>query len=206
MVDIILFLKSLIIGVTIAAPVGPVGILCIQRTLTYGGRTGFVSGLGAATADALYGLVAVMGLTIVSDFLLDYQFWIQLWGGVFLFLLGWKTFTSQPATFKTGKSQATSSLKGFFSVFLLTVTNPMTILAFIAIFGVFRVTGSDGGVVSALIVVLGVFGGSAFWWGTVAMVGGWLSSRIESDSLTMINRVAGIIITIFSSYILIDLI
>ncbi|MHA7136908.1 LysE family translocator [Rossellomorea arthrocnemi] len=206
MIDTILFLKSLIIGVTIAAPVGPVGILCIQRTLTYGRRTGFVSGLGAATADALYGLVAVMGLTIVSDFLLDYQFWIQLWGGVFLFLLGWKTFTSQPATFKAGESQATSSLKGFFSVFLLTVTNPMTILAFIAIFGVFRVTGSDGSVVSALFVVLGVFCGSALWWGTVALVGGWLSSRIESDSLTMINRVAGIIITIFSSYILIDLI
>jgi threonine/homoserine/homoserine lactone efflux protein len=206
MIDTILFLKSLIIGVTIAAPVGPVGILCIQRTLTYGRRTGFVSGLGAATADALYGLVAVMGLTIVSDFLLDHQFWIQLWGGVFLFLLGWKTFTSQPAPFMNGESQATSSLKGFFSVFFLTLTNPMTVLAFIAIFGVFRVTGSDGSVVSALLVVLGVFCGSALWWGAVAFVGGWLSSRIESDSLTMINRVAGIIITIFSSYILIDLI
>jgi threonine/homoserine/homoserine lactone efflux protein len=206
MSDSILFIKSIIIGVTIAAPVGPVGILCIQRTLTFGRRIGFVSGLGAATADALYGFVAVMGLTIVSDFLLDHQFWIQLWGGVFLFLLGWKTFTSQMAPFKTGESQTTSSLKGFFSIFLLTLTNPMTILAFIAIFGVFRVTGSDGGVVSALLVVLGVFCGSALWWGTVAVVGGWLSSRIESDSLTMINRVAGIIITIFSSYILIDLI
>ncbi|MGM0854900.1 MAG: LysE family translocator [Bacillota bacterium] len=206
MIDPILFLKSFIIGVTIAAPVGPVGILCIQRTLTYGRRTGFVSGLGAATADALYGLVAVMGLTIVSDFLLDHQFWIQLWGGVFLFLLGWKTFTSQTAPFKTGESQTTYSLKGFLSVFLLTLTNPLTILAFIAIFGVFRVTGSDGSVVSALLVVWGVFCGSALWWGTVALVGGWLSSRIESDSLTMINRVAGIIITTFSSYILIDLI
>ncbi|WRP07721.1 LysE family transporter [Rossellomorea aquimaris] len=206
MIDTMLFLKSLIIGVTIAAPVGPVGILCIQRTLTYGRRTGFVSGLGAATADALYGLVAVMGLTIVSDFLLDHQFWIQLWGGVFLFLLGWKTFTAQPAPFMNGESQATSSLKGFFSVLFLTLTNPMTVLAFIAIFGVFRVTGSDGSVVSALLVVFGVFCGSALWWGAVALVGGWLSSRIESDSLTMINRVAGIIITIFSSYILIDLI
>lgn len=207
MIDYILFFKSLIIGVTIAAPVGPVGILCIQRTLAYGKRTGFVSGLGAATADALYGLVAVMGLTIVSDFLLDHQFWIQLWGGVFLFLLGWKTFTSQSAPFKTGESSQTiSSLKGFLSVFLLTLTNPMTILAFIAIFGVFRVTGSDGSILSALLVVVGVFCGSALWWGTVAMVGGWLSSRIESDSLTMINRAAGIIITIFSSYILIDLI
>lgn len=206
MIDTTLLLKSLIIGVTIAAPVGPVGILCIQRTLAYGRRTGFVSGLGAATADALYGLIAVMGLTVVSDFLLSHQFWIQLWGGVFLFLLGFKTFTSQTATFKAGEPQTTSSLKGFFSVFLLTLTNPMTIIAFIAIFGVFQVTGSDGGVVSALLVVLGVFCGSALWWGTVALVGGWLSSRIESDSLTMINRVAGIIITIFSSYILIDLI
>ncbi|QHE60653.1 LysE family transporter [Rossellomorea vietnamensis] len=92
----LLFIKSVMIGVAIAAPVGPVGILCIQRTLAYGRRTGFLSGLGAATADALYGLIAVMGFTVVSGFLMAHQFWIQVWGGVFLLLLGWKTFTSQP--------------------------------------------------------------------------------------------------------------
>lgn len=205
MIGFILFLKSLIIGVSIAAPVGPVGILCIQRTILYGRRTGFVSGLGAATADTLYGLISVMGLTIVSDFLLNHQFWIQLWGGVFLFLLGWRTFTSQPAKLKTGVSPIPSSVKGFLSVFLLTLTNPMTMVAFIAIFGVFRVTGSGDGGVSAILVVLGVFCGSSLWWGVIAVIGGWLGNRIESDSLTMINRVAGIIIILFSSYFLIDL-
>jgi threonine/homoserine/homoserine lactone efflux protein len=205
MMDFILFIKSLLIGVTIAAPVGPVGILCIQRTLAYGRWTGFVSGLGAAAADALYGLVAVMGVSVVSVFLLDHQYWIQLWSGIFLFLLGWKTYTSKVETFMTDQSKTTSSIKGFLSVFLVTLTNPMTIFAFIAIFGVFRVTAS-GDSLSALLVVSGVFCGSALWWGLIAMVGGWLSSWMEPDSLRVINRVSGIIMTIFSAYFLIDLI
>ncbi|MFI8685029.1 LysE family translocator [Rossellomorea sp. NPDC077527] len=201
----LLFLKSLIIGVAIAAPVGPVGILCIQRTLAYGRRTGFISGLGAATADALYGLIAVTGLTMVSGFLLNHQFWIQVWGGVFLLLLGWKTFTSQPAVLKVGEPDTTSPVKGFLSVFLLTLTNPMTILAFIAIFGVFRVAGPED-FLTAMMVVLGVFSGSALWWAALALVGGWISSRVGPASLKMINRAAGIVLTIFSVLFLIDLI
>ncbi len=164
-----------------------------------------MSGLGAAAADALYGLVAVMGVSVVSVFLLDHQYWIQLWSGIFLFLLGWKTYTSKVETFMTDQSKTTSSLKGFLSVFLVTLTNPMTIFAFIAIFGVFRVTAS-GDSLSALLVVSGVFCGSALWWGLIAMVGGWLSSWMEPDSLRVINRVSGIIMTIFSAYFLIDLI
>ncbi|MCA1060613.1 LysE family transporter [Rossellomorea aquimaris] len=201
----LLFLKSLIIGVAIAAPVGPVGILCIQRTLAYGRRTGFISGLGAATADAFYGLIAVTGLTMVSGFLLNHQFWIQVWGGVFLLLLGWKTFTSQPAALKVGEPHTTSPVKGFLSVFLLTLTNPMTILAFIAIFGVFRVAGPED-FLTAMMVVLGVFSGSALWWAALALVGGWISSRVGPASLKMINRAAGIVLTIFSVLFLIDLI
>ncbi|CAN7502332.1 LysE family translocator [Rossellomorea sp. LjRoot5] len=201
----LLFLKSVIIGVAIAAPVGPVGILCIHRTLAYGRRTGFLSGLGAATADALYGLIAVMGLTVVSGFLMAHQFWIQVWGGVFLLLLGWKTFTSQPAALYAGGLDTPSSVKGFLSVFLLTLTNPMTILAFIAIFGVFRVAGPED-FLTSLTVVSGVFSGSALWWGILAFVGGWISSRLGPDSLKIINRAAGIVLTIFSVLFLIDLI
>jgi threonine/homoserine/homoserine lactone efflux protein len=204
MTSVLLFLKSLMIGVAIAAPVGPIGILCIQRTLTYGKRIGFLSGLGAATADALFGLIAVMGLTMVSGFLLDHQFWIQLWGGVFLLLLGWKTFTSQPAVKLLGESDINSSVKGFVSVFLLTLTNPMTIFAFIAIFGVFRVAGSED-FVTVLTVVSGVFTGSALWWWGLALISGWIGSRIGSVSLRMINRAAGIVLTIFSVLFLIDL-
>lgn len=200
----LLFIKSVMIGVAIAAPVGPVGIVCIQRTLAYGRRTGFLSGLGAATADALYGLIAVMGLTVVSGFLMAHQFWIQVWGGVFLLLLGWKTFTSQPPALSAGIPDTPSSVKGFLSVFLLTLTNPLTILAFIAIFGVFRVGGPED-FLTSLTVVSGVFSGSALWWGILAFVGGWISSRIGPDSLKLINRTAGIVLTIFSVLFLIDL-
>jgi threonine/homoserine/homoserine lactone efflux protein len=201
----LLFFKSVIIGVAIAAPVGPVGILCIQRTLAYGRRTGLLSGLGAATADALFGLIAVMGLTVVSGFLMAHQFWIQVWGGVFLLLMGWKTFTSQPAALNEAGPDTPSSVKGFLSVFLLTLTNPMTILAFIAIFGVFRVAGPED-FLTSLTVVAGVFSGSALWWGILAFVGGWISSRVGPDSLKIINRAAGIVLTIFSVLFLIDLI
>lgn len=200
----LLFIKSVMIGVAIAAPVGPVGIVCIQRTLAYGRRTGFLSGLGAATADALYGLIAVMGLTVVSGFLMAHQFWIQVWGGVFLLLLGWKTFTSKPPALSAGIPDTPSSVKGFLSVFLLTLTNPLTILAFIAIFGVFRVGGPED-FLTSLTVVSGVFSGSALWWGILAFVGGWISSRIGPDSLKLINRTAGIVLTIFSVLFLIDL-
>ncbi|UXH46113.1 LysE family translocator [Rossellomorea vietnamensis] len=200
----LLFIKSVMIGVAIAAPVGPVGIVCIQRTLAYGRRTGFLSGLGAATADALYGLIAVMGLTVVSGFLMAHQFWIQVWGGVFLLLLGWKTFTSQPPALGTVGPDTPSSVKGFLSVFLLTLTNPLTIFAFIAIFGVFRVGGPED-FLTSLTVVSGVFSGSALWWGILAFVGGWISSRIGPDSLKLINRTAGIVLTIFSVLFLIDL-
>ncbi|MCR8849829.1 LysE family translocator [Rossellomorea sp. SC111] len=204
MTSVLLFFKSLMIGVAIAAPVGPIGILCIQRTLTYGKRIGFLSGLGAATADALFGLIAVMGLTMVSGFLLDHQFWIQLWGGVFLLLLGLKTFISQPAVMMLGEPGTNSSVKGFVSVFLLTLTNPMTILAFIAIFGVFRVAGSED-FVTVLTVVSGVFSGSALWWWGLALVAGWIGSRVGPASLKLINRAAGIVLTIFSVLFLIDL-
>ncbi|OXS63732.1 threonine/homoserine/homoserine lactone efflux protein [Bacillus sp. V-88] len=200
----LLFIKSVMIGVAIAAPVGPVGIVCIQRTLAYGRRTGFLSGLGAATADALYGLIAVVGLTVVSGFLMAHQFLIQVWGGVFLLLLGWKTFTSQPPALSAGIPDTPSSVKGFLSVFLLTLTNPLTILAFIAIFGVFRVGGPEN-FLTSLTVVSGVFSGSALWWGILAFVGGWISSRIGPDSLKLINRTAGIVLTIFSVLFLIDL-
>ncbi|MEI2666008.1 LysE family translocator [Rossellomorea sp. LJF3] len=200
----LLFFKSVMIGVAIAAPVGPVGIVCIQRTLAYGRRTGFLSGLGAATADALYGLIAVMGLTVVSGFLMAHQFWIQVWGGTFLLLLGWKTFTSQPPALHARGPDTPSSVKGFLSVFLLTLTNPLTILAFIAIFGVFRVGGPDD-FLTSLTVVSGVFSGSALWWGILAFVGGWISSRIGPGSLKIINRAAGIVLTIFSVLFLIDL-
>ncbi|HEX5679515.1 MAG TPA: LysE family transporter, partial [Desulfobacterales bacterium] len=132
--DLPLFLRGLVIGFSIAAPVGPIGILCIRRTLAEGRASGFLSGLGAATADALYGCVAGFGLTVVSAFLVDQRAWIQLVGGVFLLALGVRTLRSKPAE-RAAQAAAGRGLAGsYLSTLLLTLTNPMTIISFAGIF------------------------------------------------------------------------
>src|SRR5512139_1350437 len=133
--DIILlfFFKGLLIGFAIAAPVGPIGVLCIRRTLAYGRRSGLASGLGAATADALYGCVAAFGLTVISHFLIHHQWGLRFVGGSFLFYLGIRTFLSRPGG--TPPAARRLDLAGdYFSTFFLTLANPLTILAFAVIF------------------------------------------------------------------------
>ena len=142
--DISLFLRGLVIGFSIAAPVGPIGILCIRRTLADGRASGFLSGLGAATADALYGCVAGFGLTVVSAFLVDQRTWIQLIGGVFLLALGVRTLRSRPAE-RAAQASAGRGLAGsYLSTLLLTLTNPMTIISFAGIFAALGVAETGG--------------------------------------------------------------
>src|SRR3989344_5776045 len=131
--ETIFLMKGLIIGFSIAAPVGPIGVLCIQRTIAYGKISGLFTGLGAATADGLYGAVAAFGLTIISNFLVGQQFWFRLIGGAFLLYLGIKTFMSKPEE-KTATENHKGLLSDYFSTIFLTLTNPTTILSFVAVF------------------------------------------------------------------------
>src|SRR5881409_981452 len=127
------FVRGVAIGFSIAAPVGPIGVLCIRRTLAEGRLCGFASGLGAATADAVYGCVAGFGLTAVSNLLVSQQTWLRLIGGLFLCYLGVKSFFAGPA--QTAAAPKSGALAGAYaSTFLLTLTNPMTILSFAAVF------------------------------------------------------------------------
>src|SRR5262245_45256124 len=161
--DFSLFFRGLIIGFSIAAPVGPISVLCIRRTLTDGRGAGLASGLGAATADALYGCVAGFGLTLISNALIDQKLWLQLFGGLFLLYLGIKTLLSKPAE-QAANASGSGLLGAYASTFLLTVTNPLTILSFAAIFVALGLANTSGNYVSALVLVLGVFLGSAAWW------------------------------------------
>lgn len=186
-----------LLGFAIAAPVGPIGLLCIQRTLAQGRRYGLASGLGAATADALYGSVAAFGLTLASSFLLAQRPWLALAGGLFLCYLGVRTFLA------AGPGQAAAARSGnlggaYLSTFALTLTNPMTILAFVAIFsGLGLAAQSDYG--AAGLTVVGVFLGSAAWWlllsGAVGLLQGWLGPGL----LGWVNRLAGVVITVFGA-------
>lgn len=195
-----ILLKGLIIGFAIAAPVGPIGVLCIQRSLQNGFKIGLFTGLGAAVADGVYGLIAGFGLTAISSFLLKEQMYIRVGGGVFLLYLGFKLLfkkaTSMTVTIKPDKS----ARHAFFSTFFLTLTNPMTILSFIAIFAGLGVGNISMDYFHAVFLVMGIVLGSAAWWfllsGGVALV---LHHRISPSNMTWINRFSGTVMLLFGA-------
>ena len=188
------FLKGLAIGFSIAAPVGAIGVLCIKRTLTQGQLAGFVSGLGAATADGLYGCIAGFGLTFISRFLTAQQFWLRLIGGVFLCYLGVKTFLDKPAkeTISVNKS---SLLNVYLSTFFLTLINPSTILSFAAIFAGLGLTNTIYR--SAALLITGVFLGSAAWWLILSSGVSLLRLKLTPRILKLINGASGLVLIVF---------
>jgi threonine/homoserine/homoserine lactone efflux protein len=194
------FFKGLIIGFSIAAPVGPIGVLCIRRSLEQGTLAGLAAGLGAATADAVYGCIAGFGLTAVSGFLVRQQFWLALVGGVFLCYLGVRTFLSRPAeqaaTLGTGSLAAT-----YGTTFLLTLSNPATILSFVSVFAGFGL-GQAADYAAAIVLVLGVFTGSALWWMILSGGVGLIRNRVNVQWMKAINRLSGCILLAFGLYAL----
>lgn len=189
-------LKGILLGFSIAAPVGPIGVLCIRRTLAKGMGHGFVSGLGAATADAIYGFMAVLGISAVSAFLLDHESYLRLIGGIFLIYLGYTTFTARPA--EVGAQASGEGLFGAYaSTLLLTITNPMTIMAFAAMFAGLGVGAMGENYVSSFFVVLGVFIGSMLWWLSLSTMVTVLRHNFDQKRLRLVNQLSGLIITAF---------
>ena len=198
-----LLLKGLIIGFAIAAPVGPIGVLCIQRSLHDGFKIGLMTGLGAAAADGTYGIIAGFGLTAISSVLVAEQYWIRIIGGLFLLYLGMKTLLAKPRErAATGKSDR-SSWHAFITTYFLTVTNPMTILSFVAIFAGLGLGTANIAYSDAIFLVLGIVLGSALWWlllsGGVAYV---LHKRVSTSFMRVINLLSGGIIVLFGIGIL----
>jgi threonine/homoserine/homoserine lactone efflux protein len=204
-VELSVFLRGLAIGFGIAAPVGPISILCIRRTLADGRAVGFAAGLGAATADALYGAVAAFGLTLVSSALVSQRAWLQAGGGLFLCCMGVRTWMAAPASAAGASRRGPGLLTAWATTFALTVTNPMTILSFAAIFAGLGLGGGAGGYGSASIMVSGVFLGSAFWWLLLSTGVGFLRSSITPAHLRWVNRGAAAIITAFGLAALLSL-
>ncbi|HXN35104.1 MAG TPA: LysE family transporter [Opitutaceae bacterium] len=195
-----LFLNGLVVGFSIAAPVGPIGVLCIRRSLADGVLKGLASGLGAATADAAYGCVAAFGLTAVSGFLVRQQLALGLIGGVFLCYLGVRTFVARPAA-DSGSPGGGSLLSAYGSTVLLTLANPLTILSFAAVFAGLGL-GRASEYASAGSMVLGVFLGSSLWWLILSGGVGMLRSRVKDGWMRAINRVSGTVLFAFGLYAL----
>ena len=212
----------MMVGLSIAAPVGPIGILCIQRTLTEGKARGLASGLGAALADGLYGAIAGFGLAFISGFLLGHQFLIRLVGGMFLVYLGWRTFlkTTNPSENPPDQNASNSTdsepegelrnKKGLFSAivstFFLTVTNPMTIIFFTGVFAGLGISDTGRNYALAAALVIGVFLGSALWWVILALGTSALQARLNLQRLQWINKASGVIIFGFGLIALISLV
>jgi threonine/homoserine/homoserine lactone efflux protein len=200
------FIRGLLIGLSIAATIGPMSFLCIQRTLNKGQLYGLVSGLGIATADGVYGSIAAFGLTLITNFLVSEQIWIRLIGGLFLIYLGIKTILTKPAERAAVlKAKSTSYFGAYTSTFLLTLTNPLTILSFTAIFAGIGVGSASKSILSATAVVIGVFTGSTLWWISLTSGISLLDKKITSQWLLWINRISSSIITLFGMVALLTL-
>lgn len=188
-----LLLQAIVLGFSIAAPVGPIGVLCIRRTLAHGRRIGFASGLGAATADGAFALIGGLGMTALSALLVQQQVWLRLIGGAFLCYLGIRTFLAKPP------AQAASALDqpgvwgAYGSTVLLTFTNPATILMFAGLFAGMSQIAAGGAVGFAL----GIFIGSALWWLLLAAIAGLFRRALSPAAMLWINRISGIVIFAF---------
>mgnify|MGYP001126631694 CR=1 FL=1 len=191
--DVGLLLRGMVVGFSIAAPVGPIGVLCIRRTLASGRAVGFASGLGAATADAVYGCIAGFGLTLISGALIDGQFWLRLVGGLFLCYLGIRSFLTQPAE-RAASAERTGLVGAYVSTFFLTLTNPMTMLSFAAVFAGLGIADARGNYGSAALLVLGVFTGSVLWWLGLSGAVSLFRSRLSVHALRWVNRISGVVI------------
>ncbi|PZO35327.1 MAG: lysine transporter LysE [Leptolyngbya sp.] len=189
-------IKGMGLGLAIAAPVGPIGLLCIRRSLTQGQLMGLVTGLGAATADGIYGCIAGFGLAAVADLLVDQSRILGLLGGLFLCYLGFSTLRADPVT-EAAQVSSRGLWGAYASTLVLTLTNPTTILSFIAIFAGLGLVGSSQSWTDSLALVLGVFLGSALWWLCLSWGVTLFSQKLTPPRLKWLNRLAGAAIFAF---------
>jgi threonine/homoserine/homoserine lactone efflux protein len=185
------FLKGILVGLVIAVPVGPVGIMCVRRTIFEGKLVGFVSGLGAATADLVFGIIAGFGITTVSDLLLGYQGWLRAVGGCVLLLVGSHSLRAKPQAQLDSPPDPESLSWDFIGTFALTLANPITILAFVGIFAAIGLSGAEATLERAAILVLGVWVGSLMWWLALSFGLGAFARSFEPRHLAWINRGSG---------------
>jgi threonine/homoserine/homoserine lactone efflux protein len=194
--EIFTFFKGMGIGLAVAVPVGPIGILCIQRSLTRGFRVGFMTGLGAATADAAYGIVAAFGLGAATTILVAESAWFRVIGGAFLVALGIRIILSRAdrPVFDEAQEKDPSrlaSIGAFSSAFILTLANPATILSFAAIFAALGLAESDSQLAAGSTMVAGVFLGSLLWWLVLSSGAARLRGVAGKRKIRWISRVSG---------------
>jgi len=197
---LIFLLKGIVVGIVIAVPVGPVGVMCVRRTIFASRLAGLISGVGAATGDAMFGFIAAFGLTFISDLLIGYQQWLRVAGGVYLIWVGGSALLAPPEI--TPRSPRSAEIRDFVSTFALTLSNPITILVFLGVFSAIGLSGEEATLDRAAILVLGVWLGSLLWWLTVSFGLGRLFRAFEPRYLGWINRGSGTILLVSGAALL----
>ena len=192
--DMLLGLRGVAFGLAVAAPVGPIGVLCIRRTLAFGRAVGIASGLGAATADLMYGLVVALGLTAVTRPLEEHQALLRVVGGLALLVIAASTWRSRPAEAAETATDARTLRRAYVTTFALTLTNPATILTFLALFTSLGIAEAAGSGVDAVLLVVGVGVGSALWWLLLATGVGRLRARMSPGALSGVNKLSALVL------------
>ncbi len=194
------FLKGIVIGLVASIPLGPVGLMCVQRTLSKSHRSGFVSGLGAATADSLFATVALFSLTFVMSFIENNMAVIKALGGISVVIVGVTIFLKNPVVQirrnRAGKGQNLWS--DYLSIFFITLTNPAYILIFVALFAALGDHAGDG-TGNGLVVILGVLTGASTWWFLLTFCVGLLRRKFRPRHLLWMNRISGSAIVILGA-------
>ena len=201
--ELTIFLKGIFIGFVLAVPIGPIGIMCIRKTLNEGRLRGLIIGLGAATADLLYGCVAAFGFTFISNALVSQRIIIRLIGGTLLLYLGVKTYRKLPANPAIPLNNS-SILRSYITAFMITITNPLSIFVFIAVFAALGL-GSDLGNFSASVLVTGVFISSCLWFLSLSSIAMSFRNKLDLVGLKWLNKIAGILITISGVIVMVSL-
>ncbi len=208
--DIQLLVTGMVVGFLVAAPVGPVAVLCIQRTLLDGRLAGYATGLGATLADALFGALAVLSVGAVDAFLTDNRLVIQGLGGAILVVLGghavWKSRTLPHTAVSRAHSTGHETLaRAFATALAVTLFNPVTFIAFVSLFAAIHVLDAIDGLVDSWVVISGILAGAAAWWFTLATISAWMRSSVTGKGLAWLNAGSGLLVLAFGTYALGDL-
>jgi len=195
-----IIIKGILIGLCISVPLGPIGMLTIQRTLNRGQKYGIATGLGATTSDLIYTIITLFFLSFVLDFIEDHRFVIELVGSLVVALFGWYIFQSNPATQpKPNETVKHSLLSDFVTSFGLTFSNPLVLFVLIALFARFQFIGNKTTLFVSICGILSILGGALLWWNLLTILVSKFKNKLNMRELKLINQITGIIILLIGT-------
>jgi threonine/homoserine/homoserine lactone efflux protein len=204
---IILLIKGILIGLMVSVPVGPVGVMCIQRTMNRGLKAGVVSGLGAASADTFYAVISSCGIGFIFTFIQKQIFWIQFLGAIILILIAIKIFYTNPAVeIRNSKNKKVKPMEEFISIFFITLSNPTVFFVFIALLASLKVFSGKINYLSGLFVISGVFAGAMLWWYLLSSIVNKFRNKIKLKQIWWLNKIMAVVVFIFGMIVLVNVV